>query len=57
MFLRGQIKKVGFKWILIENKKLLSFIDNEEFLMYENEEKIIEEKKKDENEEKKLKIL
>ena len=53
MFLRGQIKKVGFKWILIENKKLLSFIDNEEFLMYENEE-IIEEKKKDENKEKKV---
>ena len=37
MFLRGQIKKVGFQWILIENKKLLSFIDNEEFLLYENE--------------------
>ena len=49
MFLRGQIKKVGFKWILIENKKLLSFIDNEEFLVYESENEKIENKKNENN--------
>jgi kinesin family protein 5 len=49
MFLRGQIKKVGFQWILIENKKLLSFIDNEEFLVYESENEKIENKKNENN--------
>ena len=57
MFLRGQIKKVGFQWILIENKKLLSFIDNEEFLFDESEniEKINSHEEKKNNDNKKEK--
>ena len=32
MLLRGQIKNIGYQWRLIEDKKLLSFCNNDEFL-------------------------
>ena len=32
MLLRGQIKNIGYQWRLIEDKKILSFCNNDEFL-------------------------
>ena len=32
MLLRGQLKNVGYQWRLIEDKKILSFCNNEDFL-------------------------
>ena len=32
MLLRGQLKNIGYQWRLIEDKKLLSFCNNDEFL-------------------------
>ena len=32
MLLRGQLKNVGYQWRLIEDKKILSFCNNDEFL-------------------------
>ena len=32
LLLRGQIKKIGFQWHLIEDKKIMNFCNNEEFI-------------------------
>ena len=57
MLLRGQLKNVGYQWRLIEDKKILSFCNNDEFLNDPNSPVVILEKK-EENipEEKKEKI-
>ena len=39
MILRGQIKKIGYQWKLIDDKKLLNFIQNDEFILNDNKEK------------------
>ena len=55
MILRGQIKKIGYQWKLIDDKKLLNFIQNDEFISNDNDENLNkleikkEDKKNDEN--------
>ena len=51
MLLRGQLKNVGYQWRLIEDKKILSFCNNEEFLNDPNS-PIVTLEKKEENENK-----
>ena len=58
MLLRGQLKNVGYQWRLIEDKKILSFCNNDEFLNDPNSPVVILEKKEEhenENKEKKKK--
>ena len=45
MLLRGQIKNIGYQWRLIEDKKLLSFCNNDEFLNEPNSPIAVLEKK------------
>ena len=45
MILRGQIKKIGYQWKLIDDKKLLNFIQNDEFIL--NDLNKLETKKED----------
>ena len=56
MLLRGQLKSIGYQWRLIEDKKLLSFCNNEDFLSDPNSPMEIIEKKEstvtDDNKEK-----
>jgi len=53
MLLRGQLKNVGYQWRLIEDKKILSFCNNDEFLNDPNSPVVILEKKEEhENENK-----
>ena len=47
MLLRGQIKNVGYQWRLIEDKKILSFCNNEEFLNDPNSPVAVLEKKEE----------
>ena len=49
MLLRGQIKNVGYQWHLIEDKKILSFCNNDEFLNDPNSQVAVLEKKEDNN--------
>ena len=57
MLLRGQIKNVGYQWRLIEDKKILSFCNNEEFLNDPNSPIAVLEKKEEKiNEENNEKI-
>ena len=51
MLLRGQLKNVGYQWRLIEDKKILSFCNNDEFLNDPNS-PIVTLGKKEENENK-----
>ena len=51
MLLRGQLKNVGYQWRLIEDKKILSFWNNDEFLNDPNS-PIVTLEKKEENENK-----
>ena len=51
MLLRGQLKNVGYQWRLIEDKKILSFCNNDEFLNDPNS-PIVTLEKKEENENK-----
>jgi kinesin family protein 5 len=55
MLLRGQLKNVGYQWRLIEDKKILSFCNNDEFLNDPNSPVAVLEKK-EENKETKEKI-
>ena len=55
MLLRGQLKNVGYQWRLIEDKKILSFCNNDEFLNDPNSPVVVLEKK-EENKETKEKI-
>ena len=53
MLLRGQLKNVGYQWRLIEDKKILSFCNNDEFLNDPNSPIVTLEKKEEkENKEK-----
>ena len=45
MLLRGQIKNIGYQWRLIEDKKILSFCNNDEFLNDPNSPIAVLEKK------------
>ena len=45
MLLRGQIKNIGYQWRLIEDKKILSFCNNDEFLNDPNSPVAVLEKK------------
>jgi kinesin family protein 5 len=55
MILRGQIKKIGYQWKLIDDKKLLNFIQNDEFILNDNNsENLIEIKKEDKKNEEKI---
>ena len=47
MLLRGQLKNVGYQWRLIEDKKILSFCNNDEFLSDPNSPVAVLEKKED----------
>ena len=47
MLLRGQLKNVGYQWRLIEDKKILSFCNNEEFLSDPNSPVAVLEKKEE----------
>ena len=49
MLLRGQIKNVGYQWHLIEDKKILSFCNNDEFLNDPNSPITVLEKKEEKN--------
>ena len=49
MLLRGQIKNIGYQWRLIEDKKLLSFCNNDEFLNDPNSPVAILDKKESSN--------
>ena len=49
MLLRGQIKNVGYQWHLIEDKKILSFCNNDEFLNDPNSPVTVLEKKEEKN--------
>ena len=55
MLLRGQLKNVGYQWRLIEDKKILSFCNNDEFLNDPNSPVAVLDKK-EENKETKEKI-
>ena len=55
MLLRGQLKNVGYQWRLIEDKKILSFCNNDEFLNDPNSPVAVLEKK-EENKETKEKL-
>ena len=50
MLLRGQLKNVGYQWRLIEDKKILSFCNNDEFLSDPNSPIAVIEKKEESNE-------
>ena len=52
MILRGQIKKIGYQWKLIDDKKLLNFIQNDEFILNDNNSENLKEIKKEEKDEK-----
>ena len=55
MILRGQIKKIGYQWKLIDDKKLLNFIQNDEFILNDNNsENLIEIKKEDKKNDEKI---
>ena len=57
MLLRGQLKNVGYQWRLIEDKKILSFCNNDEFLNDPNSPVVVLEKKEENvNQENKEKI-
>ena len=45
MLLRGQIKNIGYQWRLIEDKKILNFCNNEEFLNDPNSPIVVLDKK------------
>ena len=47
MLLRGQLKTAGYQWRLIEDKKILSFCNNEEFLSDPNNPVSVLEKKEE----------
>ena len=47
MLLRGQLKNVGYQWRLIEDKKILSFCNNDEFLSDPNSPVAVLEKKEE----------
>ena len=47
MILRGQIKKIGYQWKLIDDKKLLNFIQNDEFILNDNNSENLKEIKKE----------
>ena len=47
MLLRGQLKNVGYQWRLIEDKKILSFCNNDEFLNDPNSPVAVLEKKEE----------
>ena len=47
MLLRGQLKNVGYQWRLIEDKKILSFCNNDEFLNDPNSPVVVLEKKEE----------
>ena len=49
MLLRGQIKNIGYQWRLIEDKKILSFCNNDEFLNDPNSPVVVLEKEKKES--------
>ena len=49
MLLRGQIKNIGYQWRLIEDKKILSFCNNEEFLKDPNSPIAVLDKKESSN--------
>jgi len=49
MLLRGQIKNIGYQWRLIEDKKLLSFCNNDEFLNDPNSPVAVLDKKESSN--------
>ena len=49
MLLRGQLKNVGYQWRLIEDKKILSFCNNDEFLNDPNSPVITLDKKESTN--------
>ena len=49
MLLRGQIKNIGYQWRLIEDKKILSFCNNEEFLNDPNSPIAVLDKKESSN--------
>ena len=49
MLLRGQIKNIGYQWRLIEDKKILSFCNNDEFLNDPNSPITVLEKEKNES--------
>ena len=53
MLLRGQLKNVGYQWRLIDDKKILSFCNNDEFLNDPNSPVVtLEKKEENENKEK-----
>ena len=55
MILRGQIKKIGYQWKLIDDKKLLNFIQNDEFILNDNNsDNLIEIKKEDKKNDEKI---
>ena len=49
MLLRGQIKNIGYQWRLIEDKKILSFCNNDEFLNDPNSPVAVLDKKESTN--------
>ena len=49
MLLRGQIKNIGYQWRLIEDKKILSFCNNDEFLNDPNSPVAVLDKKESSN--------
>ena len=49
MLLRGQIKNIGYQWRLIEDKKILSFCNNDEFLNDPNSPVVVLDKKESSN--------
>ena len=49
MLLRGQIKNIGYQWRLIEDKKILSFCNNDEFLNDPNSPVSVLDKKESSN--------
>jgi len=51
MLLRGQLKTAGYQWRLIEDKKILSFCNNDEFLNDPNNPVSVIEKKEENNKE------
>ena len=54
LFLRGQLKKIGSKWKIIEDKKLLGFVSNDEYdkdVSGVEKENVNEKKNKEDNNE------
>ena len=54
LFLRGQLKKIGSKWKIIEDKKILGFVGNDEYdkdVSGVEKEKVNEKKNKEDNSE------